>query len=80
VENLLTVQQLALLLASVDRYLTLFQRYSPHAKHRWTLVGISALPFLGGLVLFDRHVLSSSWAPTMGVANLIRWARSIFCR
>jgi hypothetical protein len=73
VENFFIVQQWVLLLASADRYASLFERcYTPHAKHKLPLVAICGIPYLVALLLFDRFLLLWWWRLPPTTVNIIR--------
>ncbi|KAI3420389.1 hypothetical protein GPALN_003690 [Globodera pallida] len=70
VENVFIVQQLILMLASIDRYLTLFEQYTANAKPTALFATILALTFLLALVPLDVNLMRL-WV-TDKTANLIR--------
>uniref|UniRef100_A0A914HTC8 Gustatory receptor n=1 Tax=Globodera rostochiensis TaxID=31243 RepID=A0A914HTC8_GLORO len=69
-ENVFIVQQHILMLASIDRYLTLFEQYTANAKPTALFATILALTFLLALVPLDVNLMRL-WV-TDKTANLIR--------
>ncbi|KAL3123813.1 hypothetical protein niasHT_010026 [Heterodera trifolii] len=76
VDNILIAQQFILLLASIDRYLTLFKSYSADANPPAVCAIVSTIPFVAAFLPLDVHLLCL-WTEHR-TANLIRLL-SLFC-
>ena len=58
VDNLSLVQSLILLFVSIDRYMSLFENYSPYARHTLIMWIVAVLPYFLSIFVFDLQLMT----------------------